>query len=58
MQKQQVRSGTHSDLYSGPKVAVIHAKTTDKGWDPLRQVFLVLITLYCLHKTTGDVWDP
>ena len=20
--------------YSGPKVAILHAKTTDKGWDP------------------------
>ena len=20
--------------YSGPKVAVLHAKTTDEGWDP------------------------
>ena len=44
--------------YSCPKVAVLNAKTTDKGWDPWRQVILVLITLYCMHKTTGDVWDP
>ena len=40
---------------SSPKVAVLNAKTTDKGWDPERQVILVLITKYCMHKTTGDV---
>ena len=44
--------------YSSPKVAVLNAKTTDKGWDLERQVILVLITVYCMHKTTGDVWDP
>ena len=43
---------------SAPKVAVVHPKTIDKGSDPRRQVILVLITLFCLHKTTGDVWDP
>ena len=43
---------------SSPKVAVLHTKTTDEGWDPQRHVVLVLITLYYLHKTTGDVWDP
>ena len=42
---------------SAPKVAVLHAKTADKGWDLQRQVILVLITPYCKHKTTGDVWD-
>ena len=25
---------THRDFFSGPKVAVLHAKTTDEGWDP------------------------
>ena len=44
--------------YSGPKVAVLNARNTDKGWDPQRQVILVLITLYYMHKTTGDVWNP
>ena len=43
---------------SAPKVAVLHAKTRDKGWDPYGQVILVLITLYCMHKMTGDIWDP
>ena len=32
--KRHVRSGAHRDLCSGPKVAVLHAKTTDEGWDP------------------------
>ena len=43
---------------SGPKVAVLHPKTTDEGWESKRLVFLMLITLFCLHKTTGEVWDP
>ena len=30
---------------SAPKVTVLNAKTTDEGWDPWRQVILVLITL-------------
>ena len=38
---------------SGPKVAVMHAKTADEGCDPERLVFLKLITLFCMHKTTG-----
>ena len=25
--------GTKEICYSGPKVAVLHEKTTDKGWD-------------------------
>ena len=43
---------------SDPKVAVLHAKTTDESWDPLTLVILMLITLFCTHKTTGEVWDP
>ena len=43
---------------SGPKAAVLHAITTDEGWDPWRLVILVLITLFCMHKTTGEVRDP
>ena len=42
---------------SGPKYAVLHAKTTDEGWDTERLVIQVLITLFCMHKTTGYVWD-
>ena len=44
--------------YSGPKVAVLHAKATDEGWDPERLVILVLGTLFCRHKITSVVWDP
>ena len=43
---------------SDPKVAVLNAKTTDEGWDQLRIVILLLIKLFCMHKTTGEVWDP
>ena len=44
--------------YSGPIVAVLHAKTTDEGWDLQRLVNLMLIMMFCLHKVTGEVWDP
>ena len=43
---------------SAPKVSLLHAKTTDKGWDTKRQDILLLMTLYCMHKMRGDVWDP
>ena len=33
-------------------------KTTDEGWNPYRLVILVLITLFFMHKTTGEVSDP
>ena len=39
---------------SDPKGAVLHAKTTDEGWDPLRLVILVLIALFRLNKSTGE----
>ena len=43
---------------SDPKDAVLHAKTTDEGWDPQRLVILMLITLFGMRKTTAVVWDP
>ena len=43
---------------SGTKVAVLHAKTTDEGWNLYWLVLLVLSTLFCIHKSTGEVWDP
>ena len=43
---------------SDPKEAVLHAKTTDEGWDPQRQVIVMLIALFYMHKTTAEVWDP
>ena len=42
---------------SGPKAAVLHAKTTDEGWDPQRLVILMVIALFYMHKTTAEVWD-
>ena len=35
-------------FYSSPKFAVLHAKTTDEGWNPYTLVILVEITLF-LH---------
>ena len=32
-------------------------KTNAEGWDPLTLVFLVLITLFWMHKMAGEVWD-
>ena len=34
MQKPQMRTGPIGTSYSGPKVAILHVKTTDEGWDP------------------------
>ena len=42
---------------SAPKAAVLDAKPADKGWDPERLAILMLITLVCKHKMTGEVWD-
>ena len=43
---------------SGPKDTVLHEeKNTDEGWNPPRLDILVQITLFCMHKTTGYVWD-
>ena len=43
---------------SGPKVTLLHSKTIDEGLDHWRLVILVLIKLFCMHKTTGRVWVP
>ena len=43
---------------SYPKDAVLHAKTTDEGWDAHRLVILMLIALFYMHKTAAEVWDP
>ena len=50
--------GPIESCYFGPKVAVLHPKTTDEGWYPWRLVILMLGTPFCIHKMTGDVWDP
>ena len=41
--------------YSGPEVAVLHAKTTGGVLNPQRLVTLVLKSLFCMHKTTGEL---
>ena len=43
---------------SDPKEAVLHANTTDEGWNPKRLVFLMLLALFYMHKMTAEVWDP
>ena len=43
---------------SGPKDSVLHSKTTDEGWDPQSLVDLMLGTLLCKQKTTGEAWNP
>ena len=50
--------GPRETCYSGPKVAVLHPKTTDYGWNTYRLVIPVQITLDCMHKTTDEDWDP
>ena len=46
--------GPIETCYSGPEVALLHAKTTGGVLDPQRLVFLVLKSLLCMHKTTGE----
>ena len=43
--------------YSGPEVAVLHAKSTGGVLDLQKFVILVLKPLFCLHKTTDEVWN-
>ena len=50
--------GPMESSYSGPKVAVMHSKTTNEGWDPWRLVILMLKSLFWMYKTLGEVWDP
>ena len=49
--------GLLETCYSGPKVAVMHAKNIHEGWDPWRLVILMLSTLFCMNKTTGESWN-
>ena len=41
-----------------PKSLFWMNKATDEGRVLQRLVILVLITLFCMHKTTGEAWDP
>ena len=43
--------------YSDPEVDVLHEKTTGGALDSQELVILVLKSLFCMHKTTGEVWN-
>ena len=49
--------GPIESCYSGPEVAVLHAKTIGEGWNQYSLFILVLSTLFCVLKTTDDVGD-
>ena len=44
---------------SGGHQAVLHAQNDRWGLGPIETSnSVMLITLFCMHKTTGEVWDP
>ena len=47
--------GPIETCYSGPEVAVLHAKTTGGVYDLQTLVILMLGTLFCMQKITGEV---
>ena len=57
-QNDRLCLGPIETCHSGPKVAVLHPKTTDEGWNTYRLDILLLSTLLCVHKSTDEVWDP
>ena len=57
-QKDRSCLGSIETCYSGPEVAVLHAKPTGEGWNQYRLCILVLSTLLCVLKTTDEVWGP
>ena len=50
--------GPIETCYSCTEVAVLHAETTGGVLDLQRLVILVLKSLFCMHKTTGESWYP
>ena len=46
--------GPIETCYSGPEVAVLHAKITGGVLDPQSLVIQVLKSLFGMHKTTGE----
>ena len=50
--------GPIETCYSGPEDAVLHSKSTGGVLDPQRLVVLVLKSLFCMHKTTGEGLNP
>ena len=57
-QNHRSRLGPIDTCYSGPEVAVLDAKATGGVLDPQRLVILVLMSLFCMHNTTGEGWNP
>ena len=49
--------GPIETCHSGPEVAVLHAKTTGGVLYPQGPLILVLKSLFCMHKTTGEGWN-
>ena len=49
--------GPRETCYCAPEGAVLHAKTTGGVLCPQRLVILVLKSLFCMHKTTGEGWN-
>ena len=56
-QNDRLCLGLIETCYSGPEVAVLHAKTTCGILELQRLVILVLKSLFCMHKTTGEGWN-
>ena len=50
--------GPIETCYSGPEGIVLHVKSTGGVLDPQSLVILALKTLFCMHKTTGEGWNP
>ena len=50
--------GPIESCYSGPKLAVLHAKATGEGWNQYSLFILVLSSQLCVLKTTDEIWDP
>ena len=49
--------GPIETCYSGPEVAVLHTEITGVVFDRQRLKILVLKSLFCMHKTTGEGWN-
>ena len=58
VQYQTLGLGHIQSCRSGPKVTVLHAKSSSEVCDPQRLVNLVLKSLFFMHKTTGDCLNP
>ena len=45
-------------INSGHKVAVLIAHNHRWGLGPMETSILMLIKRFCMHETSGEVWDP